>query len=258
MSNNNIFISVVIPCYNEENNLEKQVLGKVRKFLEDQNYTWEVIVSDDQSSDNSRKMVTEQIKNWKNFRLLENKHGGKWAALWEGIKVARGKFILFADMDQSTPISELPKLLKFTNQYKAVIGSRGLSRKNFPFYRKVGAIVFMSFRKFFLLPEIDDTQCGFKLFDKDILKKAFPKIELFRETGKVVGWKVSSYDVELLHVIKKIGFKIKEVTVEWKDEDDSVSKGGALSRYVKESKEMLLQITRVKLNDIRGYYSKEV
>jgi hypothetical protein len=69
-----------------------------------------------------------------------------------------------------------------------------------------------------------------------------------------VGWKVTSFDVELLHLINKMSYSIEEVPVEWSDADKSISKGGGLERYLKESKEMLFQILQVKLNDMRGYY----
>jgi len=250
-----IFLSVIIPCYNEEANLKRKVLSGVNDYLKNKNFTWEVVISDDGSTDDSRDLMKSQIKNWKNFKLLENTHGGKPSALWYGIKASKGNYVLFSDMDQSTPIDQLDKLLPFLEKnVGAVIGSRGLLRKNFPLYRRMGSIVFMAVRKLFILPEIDDTQCGFKLFKKDVVLKGFPKLEFFRKARAVKGWTVTSWDVELLHIVKKMGYKIEEVPVEWKDVDVSKSKGGALSRYVRESKEMLTQILRVKMNDLKGLY----
>lgn len=250
-----IFLSVIIPCYNESENLKRGVLTQVYEFLKTQNFNWEVLVSDDGSSDESKNIIKKQIKRLKNFRLLENPHGGKPSALWYGIKNASGKFVLFSDMDQSTPIDQLVKLLPFIGEkVGAVIGSRGLVRKNFPFYRKIGSIVFMAVRKLFILPEIDDTQCGFKLFQTKVVKKVFPMLEFFRKKTKVKGWTVTSWDVELLHIIKKMNYTIEEVPVFWEDIDISKGKGGSLKRYFRESKEMIIQIGRVKLNDIRGIY----
>jgi hypothetical protein len=105
-----------------------------------------------------------------------------------------------------------------------------------------------------ILPEIKDTQCGFKLFEALSLKKAFLMLEFFKKAERVVGWKVTSFDVELLHILKKMGCKIKEVKVVWNDRDKSTGKGGALQKYTKESYEMVMQILRVKLNDVRGLY----
>src|SRR3989344_4609523 len=248
----NIFISVIIPCYNEEENLTRNVLSDVCDFLKEKNFSWEVIVSDDGSTDLSKNIIKDQIREWKNFRLLENPHGGKPSALLYGIKSAKGKYVLFTDMDQSTPINQLDKLLPFLgDKVGAVIGSRGLLRKNFPVYRRLGSIVFMAVRKLFILPEIDDTQCGFKLFKKEVVERGFPKLEFFRKETVVKGWKVTSWDVEFLYIVKKMGFQIEEVPVLWEDIDISKNKGGIFTRYARESKEMLTQILRVKLNDMR-------
>jgi len=108
-----IFLSVIIPCYNEEANLKRKVLSGVNDYLKNKNFTWEVVISDDGSTDDSRDLMKSQIKNWKNFKLLENTHGGKPSALWYGIKASKGNYVLFSDMDQSTPIDQLDKLLPF-------------------------------------------------------------------------------------------------------------------------------------------------
>ncbi|MGB9681204.1 MAG: glycosyltransferase [Minisyncoccia bacterium] len=250
-----VFLSVIIPCYNESENIKRGVLEEVYGFLKRQKFVWEVIVSDDGSSDESRDLVKKKLNKLDGFILLENPHGGKPSALLAGIKKARGKYILFSDMDQSTPIQELEKLLPYTkDNVEAVIGSRGVVRKDFPFYRKIGAVVFMLIRRFLILPEIIDTQCGFKLFRADILKEVFPKLEFFKDKREKVGWIVTSYDVELLHLIKKKEGRIVEIPVFWQDKDESKTKGSSLSKYIKESKNMFLQILRVRLNELRGIY----
>lgn len=249
-----MFLTIIIPCYNESANLKRGVLRDVYKYLSGKMFSWEVLVSDDGSTDDSKEVVKKEIAKLRGFKLLENPHGGKPSALLFGIRAAKGDYILFTDMDQSTPITELEKLIPFVKDNDVVIGSRGMKRENFPLYRKMGAAVFMSIRRSLILPEIKDTQCGFKLFEANALKKAFPKLEFFQKNEKVVGWKVTSFDVELLQILKMMRKKIKEITVTWIDEDTSSSKGGGLSRYVKESKEMLLQILRVKINELRGVY----
>lgn len=251
-----MYLSVVIPAYNEEENLKRGVLQQVYDYLKKQKYSWEVLVSDDGSTDNSKKIAKEQIRLLKGFTLLENSHGGKPAALLHGINASKGEYILFTDMDQSTPVVELEKLLtKLDKKTNVVIGSRGLVRDNFPVYRRIGSIVFATVRRALILPDITDTQCGFKLFESKALKKAFPKLEFFESNEKVTGWKVTSYDVELLHILEKMGCTIAEVTVNWNDQDVSNSKGGALQKYVKESQEMFLQIFKVRANDLRGRYN---
>jgi len=248
-----IYLSVVIPCYNETENLQRGVLDEVNDFLAKQNFSWEVIISDDGSTDESKKIVSEQVKGKKNFRLVENSHGGKPLAVWSGIKNAGGEYVLFTDMDQSTPIKEVLKLIPYFEKYEVVIGSRGMERENFSILRKIGSNVFRVFRKILMLRDINDTQCGFKAFQTNVAKKIFPMLQFFKEEKTVKGWKVTSFDVELLFIAEKLGFKVKEVPVEWKDRD--VAKGKKKS-YLKESKEMLIQILSVKLNDLRGLYNK--
>jgi glycosyltransferase involved in cell wall biosynthesis len=248
-----LFLSVIIPCFNESENLRRGVLDEVYQFLTDQRFNWELIVSDDGSTDNSRRLVRSWFKGKRGVSLLENKHFSKPAALWEGIKKAKGDFILFSDMDQSTPIKEFLKLQPFLKDYDAIIGSRGLARKRYSLLRKIGSAVFLVLRKTILLKDINDTQCGFKVFKTNVVKKIFPRLQIFQNDKKVKGWKVTSYDVELLFIFEKFGYQIKEVEVEWEDRD--VSKGKQRS-YLKESKEMLEQIIRVKINDWKGKYGK--
>lgn len=249
------FLSIIIPCYNEEANLKRGVLKEVYEYLKSKNFSWEVIISDDGSTDESVKLANKDISGLPGFKLFNNPHGGKPSALLYGVKAAEGKYILFTDMDQSTPIAQLNKLLPFVEkEFEVVIGSRGLVRKNFPLYRRLGAVVFTLIRRMLILPEISDTQCGFKLFEAKALKKAFPLLEFFRRKEEVKGWKVTSFDVELLHILKKMGCKIKEVTVTWDDKDISKAKGGGVSRYIKESKEMFWQVIGVKINELRGIY----
>ena len=157
------YLSVVVPCYNESENLERGVLEEMRDYLGSQPYTYEVIVSDDGSTDNSRQIVGERSSSCPRVRLLENDHGGKPVAVWEGIRAARGEIVLFTDMDQSTPIDQLDRLLpEFERGYDVVIGSRGLERANFPWHRRLGSAAFRAFRRVWLLRSISDTQCGFK------------------------------------------------------------------------------------------------
>lgn len=250
-------LSIIIPCYNEKENLEWGVLLEVWKYLRRQKYTWEVIISDDGSTDESVKIARKKVEKFKNFKVLKNPHGGKPSTLLFGVKKAIGRHILFSDMDQSTPIVEVEKLLEKSTKKDvgAVIGSRGVVRKDFPIYRKAGAIVFMLIRRALILPEIVDTQCGFKLFETETLKKVFPNLEFFRDKSEKKGWIVTSYDVELLHMIKKTGKKIVEVPVLWNDRDESRGKGSPIKKYFKESKEMFMQILRVKRNDLSGKYS---
>jgi dolichyl-phosphate beta-glucosyltransferase len=254
-----IYLSVVIPCYNEARNLERGVLNEVHRFLALQPYRWEVIVVDDGSTDDSRRLVETLIADKAGFTLLTIAHGGKPAAVWAGIQAAQGEIVLFTDMDQSTPIEEVDKLLPWYDQdYQVVIGSRGAAREGFNLLRKLGSLIFRGLRSLFLLRDINDTQCGFKTCRRPVALEAFPRLQFFKQAERPSGWKVSAYDVELLFIMEKAGYTIKEVVVEWQNRDISDTKGqqSDLVRYVNESIEMAREILRVKRNDMRGMYDR--
>jgi dolichyl-phosphate beta-glucosyltransferase len=247
-----VFLSVLIPCYNEEANLKQGVLEEVADYLKKQKFSWEVVISDDGSTDKSRSLVKAFLKGRPSFRLLENKHGGKAFALRSAIKEAGGEIILTTDMDQSTPIKELAKLLPwFEKGYQVVIGSRGLLRKGAPWHRKMMALGFRIVRGAFLLWKINDTQCGFKAYRASVIKKIFPRLGLFERVGETKGWRVSAFDVEVLFMAQKWDYKIKEVLVDWRDRDVSTTKA---QNFLNESQKMASEVLRVRFSDWQGKY----
>lgn len=245
------FLSVTMSNFNEKENLERGVLDEMYRYLKAQKYQWEVIISDDGSTDNSVELIKESIINKPGFSIYQEKHGGKPHGIWCSIQRAQGEYVLFTDIDQSTPMSQLELFNRYFNHYDVIIGSRGTIRKNFGLLRKIGSVVFITIRKAILLPHIDDTQCGFKAMRREVALKLFPKLEFFNDKKPVKGWKVTSYDVEMLFLAEKNDCLIKEVPVKWADEDISTGKQRS---YLKESKRMLMQILRVKLNDLKGVY----
>ncbi len=252
-------ISVIIPCYNEARNLERGVLDEVHAYLAAQAFPWEVIIVNDESTDQSRALVERAIEDKGDFALYDIVHGGKPAAIWEGIRRARGEAVLFTDMDQSTPIHELDKLLPWYEQgFDVVIGSRQSVREGSSLLRKVGSFVFLTLRRLVLLPGIEDTQCGFKLCRRQVALETFPHLEFLRQQEKPSGWKVTAFDVEFLYLVERAGYRIQEVLVHWRNRDESDTKGqqGDFSRYIHESISMAREVSRVKLNQLRGLYDK--
>jgi len=254
------FLSVIIPCYNEEKNLKRGVLDEVEAYLKSQKFESEVIISDDGSTDNSREFIKNYFERNKlayfqthpRFKLLENKHAGKPFAVRAGIEKAQGEIILFTDMDQSAPIKEFDKFLPFFKKgLEVAIGSRGQERKGFPLLRLVASNVFRLIRQRLLLKNIVDTQCGFKAFKNEVAQDIFSRLLIFKETKGNKGWKVGAFDVELLFIAQKRGYKMAEVVVTWQDKDIAQGKE---RKFFKESKEMLMEILRVKLNDLKGRY----
>jgi glycosyltransferase involved in cell wall biosynthesis len=247
-----IFLSVVIPCFDEMANLQKGVLDKVEHYLSKKKYGYEVIIVDDGSTDGSVEFVRNFIKDNKNFKLIENPHLGKAEAVTKGVLSSHGQYILFADMDQATPIEEVDKLLPyFEKGYDVVIGSRNRKRKGAPFTRILMARGMMILRNFLIgIKGISDTQCGFKCFRRDVVSYLFTKVRnLHSDSQKISGSSVSAgFDVELLYLAQKIGYKIKEVDVNWLYvETRRVSP-------ITDSISGFFDLLKIKMNDLKGRY----
>ncbi len=215
----NPHLSVIIPCYEEMANLRKGVLEKVDDFLKHKKFSYEVIVVDDGSKDGSVEFIKKFMREHPEFRLVENPHLGKAGAVTTGVLQANGKYILFTDMDQATPIDEIDNLLPhFEKGYKVVIGSRNNQRKGSPIFRIIMARANMLLRGIIVgLKGVRDTQCGFKIFEHAAAKDLFTKVHKLHNGFKAVkGSSVSAgFDVELLYLASIKGYRIKEVPVEW-------------------------------------------
>jgi len=247
-------ISVIIPNYNEQANVKRGVLKDIHGFLSKQEFDWEVLISDDGSTDESPSLIKAFARTHSGFRFLANPHAGKPHALRSGIQAAQGQYVLLTDMDQSTPISELTKLLPYVEEgFQVVIGSRSLRRANSSPIRQLASIIFPTIRRAILLPRVKDTQCGFKLIQTKLARDLFAKLRIFLGPQNAKGWKVTAYDVEMLFLARKKNIPIKEIRVAWRDEDTSVNKS---RNFIKESLEMLVEILRVRVNDLLGKYDQ--
>lgn len=242
-------LSVVIPSYNEAVNLKKGVLGGVENYLEKLKVDCEVIIVDDGSSDDSVDLIKKYISQDEDFKLIQNPHGGKASAVMTGMLEAKGEIVLFTDMDQATPISQIEKFLpKFESGFDIVIGSRH-GRKGAPLIRKLSAWGFSVLRSVILGLPFKDTQCGFKAFNKRAIEKIIPKIK--NEWGVVhfKGGAVNAgFDVEILYLAKKYGFKIAEVGVEWNYVDTE------RVQVVKDALAAIYDMFRIRINDFSGKY----
>lgn len=213
-----IDLSVVIPAYNEETNIRLGALDKVSRYLEHQSYAWEAIIVDDGSTDGTRELLDAFVKANRGFSVIHNPHQGKASTVIAGMLESRGTIVLFTDLDQATPISELAHVLPwFDKGYDVVIGSRSGQRLGAPLTRRVMARGFMILRGIFLgLRGIVDTQCGFKAFRNTVAHDIFSRLKLYGERHAVSGSMVTAgFDIEVLFLAKQMGYKIKEVPVEW-------------------------------------------
>jgi len=246
-----VHLSVIIPAYNEEPNFQKGTIDKVPMYLEKQVYTYEVLIVDDGSEDKTAKLAEDFAKKKKNIRVIKNPHQGKAETVKKGIEEANGELVLFTDFDQATPLPEVEKLLTFIPDYDIVIGSRqlpGAKREKEPFYRHLMGLVFNLIVQFIAVRGIWDTQAGFKCFKANVAKELFENLKVYGKGKQVQGALVTAFDVELLFIAKKRGYKIKEVPIIWHHV--------ATSRVspIKDSLRMLRDVIKVRLNDLRGAY----
>lgn len=245
-------LSVVIPSYNEMANLRKGTLDRVQRFLDKKKISYEVIVVDDGSTDGSLEFVKKFTREVKEFRLIQNSHTGKAGAVTTGMLDAKGDYILFMDMDQATPIEEINKLLPYVKDFDIVIGSRNTTRKGAPWTRKIMGTGMIVLRTFLVgLPDIKDTQCGFKIFSKKASQKIFTQVKKIHNGFKSINRSsvTAGFDVELLFLASKEGFKIKEIPVDWLYvETRRVSP-------IKDSLDGFIDLLRIRKNIIKGIYS---
>ncbi len=238
-----IALSVVIPSYNEPAKMKKQALDDVHSYLKDQDYTYEVILVDDGSTNGSVEEVKEHVKHLKGFRVLEAEHGGKALTVMAGMLEAKGEIAVFTDLDQATPINQLAKILpKFEEGFDIVIGSRS-GRKGAPLSRRFVAWGFALTRNIILGLPYSDTQCGFKGFNKKSRDEVFSYMQKEWKKNPVKGAAVNaSFDVEALYIAKKKGFKVAEIPVEW----EHVDVGSRQVRIVNEAIDSLKAMLRIR------------
>jgi len=211
-----IYLSVIIPAYNEELRI-KGTLDIVIEYFKNKNYETEIFIVDDGSKDKTVEIIQEYSKKNPMVSLLQNPgNQGKGAAVKRGMMNAQGKYLLFSDADLSAPISDTDRLIPYLEQgYDIAIGSRNIKDENVKVVavpkRMVMGRVFHLIVQSLILPGYKDTQCGFKLFKNDVAKHLFSlqKIDRF------------SFDVEILYLAKRHGYKVKEVAVNWTHVDNS-------------------------------------
>jgi dolichyl-phosphate beta-glucosyltransferase len=243
------FLSVVMPAYNEEYNLRTGVLDSVYDYLSEQKYSWEILFVDDGSTDNTARLAEEFAKKHRNFFVHKEPHRGKAGTVTAGVLKSKGEIILFTDTDQATPIDQIEKVLpKFSQGYSVVIGSRH-GREGAPLVRKVMASGFSFVRLLILNLPFRDTQCGFKAFSDKAAEEIFKHLRIFDANNKNVGASVTAgFDLEILYVARKLGYKIAEVPVDWHHKE------GTKVDPFKDSIEGLRGLLLVRLNSLQGKY----
>lgn len=215
------YLSLIIPAYNEGSRLG-ETLRVVTAYLRQQPYSWEVLVVDDGSSDETRALAeTFTIATaGSTVRVIANPHRGKAYAVRSGVLAAHGKIVGFTDADLATPIETLAdSIARFATGADVVIGSRegrGALRRDEPPYRHLMGRIFNALVQIVALPGIQDTQCGFKIMRGSVARTLFSATRLYGEDSPApIGPAVTGFDVELLYLARRHGYRIAEVPVEW-------------------------------------------
>lgn len=251
LNNNMKYLTVIIPAYNEEINLKRGVLDSVNEYLVDQKFSWEVIVLDDGSTDKTVSFAENFAKRHKGFVVSKEPHRGKGGTIIAGMKKASGEYILFTDMDQSTPIDQLDKFLPLMDKkIDVVIGSRS-GRPGQSIIRKMMAYGFAFLRTIILRLPFKDTQCGYKLFSKKAAKEIFSRMEVFgkQNLANSGGSVTAGFDLETLYIARKLKLKIAEVPVDWYEYGERKE-----VNPIKDSWEGLRDLLKVRLNAFQGKY----
>ncbi len=241
-------ISIVIPAYNEEKVIG-DTLAEVSGYLEERGFHYEIILVSDGSTDNTEAIALSASAGNKRIRVLKNEQNmGKGFSVKKGCLAARGRVIAFTDADLSYPISEVEKPLKMIREKAAdvAIGSRTVSGARIVVHtsplRKVMSKVFNIFVRLIAIKEIGDTQCGFKAFSSDAAMDVF---SLQTMSG-------FSFDVEIIYIAKKLGYRVREFPIIWAKSSESSS-----VNPVSDSMGMFFDIMKIRLLDLKGVYRKE-
>lgn len=231
------FLSVVIPAYNESLRLP-HTLARCVAFLEGWHQTWEILVVDDGSADETAAIVERHQARDGRIRVLRVPHGGKGAAVRAGMLAAAGRWRLFADADLSMDLSELPKF--FEEQADVSIASRearGARRIGEPITRHLVGRLFNLCVRMVAVPGVRDTQCGYKLFSDRATRLLFP-------ASRVDGF---AFDVELIFMAKRAGLRLREVPIVWHH------KPGSRVR-MKTGVAAFRQLLEIRQNALLGHY----
>lgn len=220
-----MYLSVIIPAYNEEKRIAK-TLESIYNFLKIQTYDYEILVVNDGSKDKTVEVVSQLLGQIANLKLIDNKenHGKGWVVR-QGMLSAQGEVRLFMDADNSTAVDQVTKFLPFFEQgYDVVVGSRNIKGATVatkqPWIREFLGWAFRFLVHMIVPLGVLDSQAGFKAFSRKSAEAVFAKQTIFR-------W---AFDVEILSIAKKLGFRIKEVPIAWNNEAESHVKLGGMIR----------------------------
>ena len=211
-------LSLIIPAYNEAGRIEATI-RTATAYLTSQAYDTELIVVDDGSTDDTATLAAALLATLPGGRILRIPHAGKAAAVRAGLQASAKQLVAFCDADLATPLCFLEELRRaVASGCDIAIGSRegaGARRVGEPIYRHLMGRGFNLIVRALVLPDIQDTQCGFKLFRREALLAMLERSRLYRHSRQLHGPRVTAFDVELLVVGRLLGYRVCEIPVTW-------------------------------------------
>lgn len=234
-------LAVVIPAYNEALRIEP-TLREIATYLETSPWDWEIRVVDDGSADATAAIVSSVAREEPRIRLQREPHRGKGGAVTAGLLAAHASHRFLCDADLSMPIAEISRFMPpALGEAQLAIGSRegaGARRVGEPWLRHVAGRGFNTIVRLMMLPDIQDTQCGFKMFTAAAVDTIFPRVT-------VEGW---AFDIEVLYIARLHGLRIREIPIEWHYRADS------RLRMARDGIGMLRELAEIKSRAKRGAY----
>jgi glycosyltransferase involved in cell wall biosynthesis len=248
-----IAITLVIPAFNEAGRIAHTLTTAI-DALNELDESWELLVIDDGSTDLTAEISASIAASEPAVRVISLPHRGKASSVAHGLSVANGDVVLFSDADLATPLRYLEPFIERSRAgADVVIASReGMDahRIGEPEYRHVMGRVFNRLVQWLLLPGIEDTQCGFKLFTREAAREITKRTLLYRDLREVTGARVTAFDVEMLVIARRLGYRIDTIPVEWVYGTNS--KVSPLRDSIQNGRDLLT----IKLNDLRGRYGR--
>jgi len=237
-----LFLSIIIPAFNEEVRLPG-TLEQVLSFCSAREYSSEILVVENGSSDRTLQIAKEFAGNYSNLSVFHEPQRGKGRAVQRGMLEARGEYRFMCDADLSMPIEQLNRFLPpGLEHFDIAIASReapGAVRYEEPNYRHIGGRAINTLIRTFALPGLHDTQCGFKCFREFVAEDLFKKLTM-------TGW---SFDIELLYIARLRDYRIVEIPVPWYFNPESKV------NVVRDALKMIRDIFIIRRNASRGCYN---
>jgi glycosyltransferase involved in cell wall biosynthesis len=238
------FLSIILPAHNEAQRLPPS-LEKIKAFIQEQDYSIEVLVVENGSVDDTLAVAKSYLADFPELQVFHEDRRGKGLAIQRGMLAAKGAYRFLCDVDLSMPIEQVNRFLPGAlGPVDVAIGSRevpGAKRYDEPGYRHLIGRGFNTMVRWLVLPGLQDTQCGFKCFRAEVADRVF----------RLQTMQGMSFDAEVLYIARKLGYAIQEVAIDWYYNADS------RVRLLQDSVQMGLDLLKIRANDRRGLYGTQ-